>query len=303
MRSPARQAWLGLLIAVLSSAAVLGSAILALVESGQYLSLSLSPTPTLIYLELPPTGYLPGEITLTAQAARPSSTPTSTSTNPSPSACIPPGWIAILVQAGDTLESLAGEYGTTVENLRIGNCLPAGDVIPGTLLYIPPTPPSATPAPSASNTPTTLPTICQPQSGWVQYLIRSGDTLASIGRAVSASVTELQAANCMGSSITIYAGQYLWVPRLPVFTPTPTATPYTVPTATQDLPQPTFFTPTPTPSFTPTATSTAMPAATSAATSTSIPHTSTSTATEVPPPPEPPTSTATATIGVASPPE
>jgi LysM repeat protein len=93
-----------------------------------------------------------------------------------------------------------------------------------------------TPNPIATATPrppaTQPPTACSHPSGWIVYIVRSGDTLASIGAAYNVSVAQLQAANCMGSSTKIFTGQSLWVPNVPTvttqpFNPTPTNTPTT----------------------------------------------------------------------------
>ncbi|MDR3574720.1 MAG: LysM peptidoglycan-binding domain-containing protein [Anaerolineaceae bacterium] len=56
-------------------------------------------------------------------------------------------------------------------------------------------------------------TVCgRPPSGWISYTIRYGDTLNSIAVAYGTTIAQLQSANCMGSSITIYAGNSLYVP-------------------------------------------------------------------------------------------
>jgi len=102
---------------------------------------------------------------------------------------------------------------------------------------------SATPRPQA----TQAATSCSRPSGWVQYIVRTGDTLSSISEAFGISVAQLQSANCLGSSTKIYTGQILWVPNRPTVTLKPTQpidTPTFTPTLTDTLPP--SNTPTPT---------------------------------------------------------
>ena len=100
--------------------------------------------------------------------------------------------------------------------------------------------PNSTSSPTIQ-TPTVLPPVepptsepgekCGPPSGWVIYIVRPGDTLYSLSRIYGVSVSQIQAANCLGNGNRIFAGQQLWVPFL---LPLPTATlyPTTAPTFT-----------------------------------------------------------------------
>jgi type VI secretion system secreted protein VgrG len=95
-------------------------------------------------------------------------------------------------------------------------------------------------------------TVCSgPPYGWSRYIVRFGDTLNSIAVANGVSTAQLQAANCMGSSITIYAGSALYVPHAAtqVIVPTRTFTSAPAPTKTK-RPAPSN-TPKPPPSDTP----------------------------------------------------
>jgi spore germination protein len=56
------------------------------------------------------------------------------------------------------------------------------------------------------------------------YIVRPGDTLFRIALSYNISSPQLQRANCMGSSTTIYTGQRLWVPNVPTRTPVPGVT-------------------------------------------------------------------------------
>ena len=222
--SNARQVWFGILAALISSAIILGSISLSLVESGSALALiatdtsTSSPSPT-IPVETVPAGFP----TFTPTSTH---TPTATSTTPPPKNCPPPaGWGQIEYQMDETWESLAQKYGVTVEELLKSNCFDVNVLpIPGSVINVPLLPsPTATTMPT--NTPTRLPTKtsipCGPPPGWVRYTVRPGDNLYRLSQSLGVSVPQLQLANCLGSSITIRAGQSLFVPFLPVIPTNP----------------------------------------------------------------------------------
>ena len=114
---------------------------------------------------------------------------------------------------------------------------PSATAVPAATATAIPTPTaSSTPSATSTATPTSTPTWtpspvpCIPRYGWPIYIVQFGDALTSIAFRTGATVYELMRANCLTSG-TIYAGQALFVPRLPVvpptitFTPTPTFTP------------------------------------------------------------------------------
>jgi hypothetical protein len=307
-----RQAILGFLAALLSTAVILGSLSLSLSESGLKLALKSTPTRTrgprlsTITRTVKAATVLPGE-THTIPLFTPALTITFTPMLPSPTlppppaSCPPPlGWSPIKIQAGDTLEGLAKVYNATMVALIQANCLVTEELIPGTILYVPGIPPTESPI------------HCGPPSGWVFYTVQSGDTLFHIGLVYGVSVVELQFANCLGSSTLIRAGMRIFVPNVPARTPTtvptqlvpttpgpsntpsemptssptlqpsPTPTPRSTSTSTPEAPSPTptgILTPTETTTPTPTETPTLTPTSTS--TSESSP-TQTSTPTAVP---------------------
>ena len=309
----ARQVLLGFLAATVSIIIVLGGLSLAFTEEAQLLA--ARPTTTASRTSIPtptapvPTPTLTPTTGLSPQATTPSSvvftgtfspTPSwaapSSTLLPSPVHCTPPaGWSPITIQPGDTLDSIAQAYQTTPEALIQANCLITSNLKVGTVLYVP-------------GLPTTQPTIqCGPPSGWVFYTVRQGDTLYSISHAYGISVSQLQLANCMGSSTIIRIGQHLFVPNVPTHTPfvtttlrpsptpTPTGTLTPIPTAT-----PTPF-PTATPTYLPTVTPTHTAENTPTPTVTQTPGdtptpTSTPTATEAASPTATPTDTPTATF-------
>jgi LysM repeat protein len=148
-----------------------------------------------------------------------------------PTACrAPAGWVTMIVQSGDTLARIAAQTGTTVEALRIANCLKDFIVVPGQTLTVPAAPP--TPLPVA--------TECGPPYGWVFYTVQPGDTLYSIALRHGVTVADLMRANCW-TSWFVYVGQVIYVPRVVVATATPSPTelpPTQPPPAPTELPSP-----------------------------------------------------------------
>ncbi len=252
-----RQMGGGVLIAIISLLLVVGGISLSLAETKP----PQQPTP------LPP-------VIIVTSLEQPTSTPILVNTNtveppptltatvmPSatlavPVVCNPPaGWLQIVINTNDTLYTIAERYKTTAEILSANNCL--GNTLPaaGSLLYVPPVP-----------TVTVIP--CGPYSGWIKaYSVQPGDNLYRISLLYRTTVPQLQIANCMGSSITIYTGQLLWVPNVPTSTPGITVVP-------------TFNSVTP--SLTPLPTSTFIVTESPVPTNTSVPATATASITPFP---------------------
>jgi LysM repeat protein len=266
-----RQLGVGVIVAVVSVILVIGGVFLSLAET-----LPGPATPT----QLPPT-FPQSFPTPTATAETATGLPTDTATQEqtvtltasasptlvllSPTSCNPPpGWIRVTTGTGDTIYALAQRYKTTPENLSAANCLTAADVPAGVALYVPAVP-----------TVTVIP--CGPPAGWVRnYTVQRGDTLFSIALSYNITYPQLQRANCMGGSTTIYAGQRLWVPNVPTRTPVPGVTIVPdVPTTSPTLETATTAVP-------PTDAPTATEPATTVPSQTSIP-TSTQTATPITP--------------------
>jgi len=204
-----RQLGGGIIIALVSIVLVIGGISLALAESASPLE-----TPT----QAPPAVQLsfstPTAPSVLSQTETPTATafPTSTISIP-PTACTPPsGWFQTIVGSNDTIYTLAQRYNTSEEALKNANCLTSLEVQPGNVLYVPPVP-------------TVYVIPCGPPAGWVKtHLVQAGDNLFRIALSYGITVPQLQAGNCMGSSITIYAGQRLWVPNIPTLTPVPGVT-------------------------------------------------------------------------------
>ncbi|HEY3473939.1 MAG TPA: LysM peptidoglycan-binding domain-containing protein [Anaerolineales bacterium] len=225
-----RQLGVGVIVAIVSVVLVMGGIFLSLAES-----LPGPSTPT----QMPPTfpqSFPTGTPTVTIETITglPTDTQLVTETASltvlalSPTTCTPPsGWILVTAGSGDTIYALAQRYKTTAENLSAANCLTTADVPAGVALYVPPVP-----------TVTVIP--CGHPANWVRaYIVRPGDTLFRIALSYGITYPQLQRANCMGSSTTIYTGQRLWVPNVPTRTPVPGVTDFPeLPTDTETAPPP-----------------------------------------------------------------
>jgi LysM repeat protein len=243
--SNVRQAGLGILTALFSSALVFGSMLLALVEGGKHVA--LAPTPTNTALIATPK---PGEPTFNPSAPKP---PTETPTAPE-STCAnrPPGWMSYEVLPGETLADIAQAFGTSAEALRQANCLDSNGLVAGSVLSVPPLAPTPTPTSTATpQTPTateeTKPTKAAqrevarcsgPPAYWVTYKVKKGDTIFRIATSYGLTSAELMSANCLTSNV-IRVGQIIYVPNYPAKTPKRTPTPRpAAPPPVETLPPP-----------------------------------------------------------------
>jgi LysM repeat protein len=137
------------------------------------------------------------------------------------------------VKSGDTLENLARKHKVGTETLRQLNCLLTVTLVPGRTIYLPP-------IPTATKEP------CGAPAGWVLYTVQPGDTLYRISRIYGITVSELQKANCMGTSTVIVVGKRLFVPPWAPADPTPTDDYLPIPTWTDivlptETPTPTYY--------------------------------------------------------------
>ena len=107
-----------------------------------------------------------------------------------------------IVQQGDTLATIAARFGVTWEAIAQINGLNAASVIyVGQKLLVPESgTPTATPSPTATTA----------VGEW--YTVKPGDTLGSIATAYGVPWQAIAAANGLGGSTVIYAGQKLWIP-------------------------------------------------------------------------------------------
>ena len=204
----------GFLLGILSVALVLGGFAIAMAEGGMIPSFEPTSSPTAVFPTIFPTLPLLSSTEQNSAVNNPTiaviSTQTSTPPAP-PTSCPPPaGWVAIIVQPYDTLNSLAQTFRISPSELQHANCLIGSELASGSFLYVPH-------LPTATNIP------CGAPFGWITYLVQPGDTLYKISLLYRVSVTQLQNANCLGASTYIYTGQSLKVPN--VSTSTATFTP------------------------------------------------------------------------------
>ncbi|MBF8255477.1 MAG: hypothetical protein HW375_384 [Anaerolineales bacterium] len=153
-------------------------------------------------------------------------TPTITPT-PAPSETpTPSGPVTYVVEAGDTLSSIAEQFGVEVLLIMSVNGLASADqIFVGQTLLIPP-------EGSVLPTGTAFPLTLVPGSR-IEYVVKPGDNLVLIASLFNSTAEAIAALNNMLVTDTLFVGRTLIVP---VGIATPTITP-----------TPNLFTPTPTP--------------------------------------------------------
>jgi LysM repeat protein len=152
--------------------------------------------------------------TIAQESPTPSITPTFTNTALPPASCLPPsGWRQIIIQAGETLDSIAALYRTSKDELRSANCLLIDNLVAGTVLYAPPVA-------------TTTSVVCsQGAAGWLKrYVVKPGDTFYAIAANHYTTAGLLKSVNCRTSDL-VHVGETLWVPNVATRTPRPTIVP------------------------------------------------------------------------------
>lgn len=111
------------------------------------------------------------------------------------------------VRAGDTLWSVARQYGITVAALKQANNMAGNTIITGQILRIPAAEGAASLAlvvPAAENA---AASPCR-----ASYTVQRGDTLSAIARACGTTVAALAEANAVGDGNVIRTGQVLALP-------------------------------------------------------------------------------------------
>lgn len=161
-----------------------------------------TPRPTLAPLTTPQQTLAPFEATstptlqpeVTPQPTQPGVTPQAPQPTPTPQP--PQGYINYTVKWGDTLESIAYQFGTTVEELvRINNLANPNFIYVGQVLKVPGTA-QAAPTPSAVS----------------EYIVQPGDTIWSIAARFNTTVEAIAIANRLINPNFIYVGQKLIIP-------------------------------------------------------------------------------------------
>ncbi|WP_420628081.1 LysM peptidoglycan-binding domain-containing protein [Candidatus Leptofilum sp.] len=208
----------------------------------------------------------------------------------------PLDWVLTPISEGETLLSLSVRYNLSAEKIRLANCLPNNSLLSSTALYLP----------NPAATPSATPICGRPPSNWVLTTVQRGQTLFRLSQRFNVSVNAIVQANCL-ISITLYAGQPIYLPGANIIPATATATPTATSTATATATATSTATSTNTPTGTvpplPTASATPTSTTTGTATATQTPSptaSSTPTASLTPPPSSTPTATATPTTSPSS---
>lgn len=201
--SKRRLNWKQIALLVVMAVVILGGS----VALGLNLSQNVVPSPTVT----PTVTHTPTLTPKPTETLRPTQTPTPRPT-PTP---VPPEMYT--VQSGDTLLSIAADFGLTVQELKAFNNLATDSIVEGETLEIPPPTPTPGPTPTldpSQPTPTFAPLIL--------HTVRGGETLSEIAELYEISMDDIRMANDMAAGSTeIQANQVLEIPR---YTPTPEVT-------------------------------------------------------------------------------
>ncbi|MCC7161877.1 MAG: LysM peptidoglycan-binding domain-containing M23 family metallopeptidase [Anaerolineae bacterium] len=160
-------------------------------------------------------------LAVSANGASVSNTTTSGTTSPASSGTA----ATYIVQAGDTLYAIALKYNTTIAELQqLNNIADPTTLSIGTRLIIPGAIAQnvVTPAPTARGPTPTLASGASPPltagasgGGEVEtYIVRSGDTLASIAAQFGVPMAELQRINNIANANILNVGQRLIIPKI-----------------------------------------------------------------------------------------
>ncbi len=125
--------------------------------------------------------------------------PATSTPVPQPTPTTPAQAFPYVVQAGDTLSSIADKFNTTVAVLKALNNLESDSVTAGQTLIIPGTPPAATP--------TTAPTAQK-----ITYVVKAGDNLFRIGLRFGVPWQTIARANGIVNPANLQIGQVLVIP-------------------------------------------------------------------------------------------
>jgi LysM repeat protein len=110
------------------------------------------------------------------------------------------------VRKGDTLQAVAGQYRTTVANLKRWNRMGTSVIHPGQRLVA-----YYGEKGDGPNLEVDPATPAQVAGGRLEYRVQQGDTLNSISRKFSATLSDLLRWNNLNSASVIHPGDRLWV--------------------------------------------------------------------------------------------
>ncbi len=118
-----------------------------------------------------------------------------------------------IVQPGETLSSIAAQYGVTVQEIADASGIAVSAILRvGQRLTIPGQAPAA-------ESPEVQPAAPEPELEPQVYVVRSGDTLEGIARQFGTSVASLARANNLSSPSLIFPGRRLIIPKSKVAQP------------------------------------------------------------------------------------
>ncbi|MCB9076345.1 MAG: LysM peptidoglycan-binding domain-containing protein [Anaerolineaceae bacterium] len=167
---------------------------------------TVSPTTPTTLVQLPPSAT----VTLTPPTLIDTATPSATSEQP-------------VTPAAEQTDTPTAIPPTSTDTPAPPSPTPAVNTPTRSIIVV-----TATPVPA-----TFTPDPCAPPQGWVEYVVRPGDTLSSLAQKVNIGPTDLQQINCLASSV-LKQGQTINLPFIPPeATVTNTTTPLPSPTSTR----------------------------------------------------------------------
>ena len=191
----------------------------------------------IIPINLPDTTAAGATVVPSTATPTPTITPTLT-----PTATPTATPVTYQILPGDTLETIAQRYGTTVDLLAQQNSIANPHQIDvGQILVIPTAVP---PTPTPTLVPTAEPVPITTTDSYITYVVQAGDTLSQIAVDHNTTVAAIAQLNGITNPSTIFVGQRLRIPSangtpvgqtgeqaLTETTPTPQPTPTPLPTA------------------------------------------------------------------------
>ena len=174
-----------------------------------------APSPTRTHANTPTATSEPTQAATDTPTVPPATdAPTSPPETPTP--------VIHVIQSGESLRSIAEQYGISIDDLAQANNIKTTSLIlVGQQLVIPGQNPTATPD-QAQAVPTTT----------VTYTVQKGDNLLSIALKYNTTVADLMAANGLSDGAMLSVGQQLTIPGQPGQPAQPTPAPTVMPTAT-----------------------------------------------------------------------
>jgi LysM repeat protein len=120
---------------------------------------------------------------------------------------IPDDWSEYIVQPGDSLSTLAVQFGVSKKTIAQANCLAFDQIIQGQVIYLP------------------LDLFekydgvnCGAPNGWIQHVIHPHDNLLKLAKEYNISIFEIMKANCLEST-NLAPGRKLFLPPTKPFHP------------------------------------------------------------------------------------